>query len=168
MEESKGTTDFQEELKIPTDIQEEITELRRKEKFLSYAVVGFLLIGAFVGIKVFFAEAASAQYENYNYNQTAAPLGAGSGGGGGCCGGGSAGAGAGGGCGSGSASGPQLSAEELQIQALELYKQDTGKIDVKAVVSDRGCHTQIDLVDSSGAIVKSYGYQGGSEVYPII
>lgn len=156
MEERKVSTDIQDEIKIPTDIQEEITKLRRKEKFLSYAVAGFLIIGVFMGLKVFFADSASAQYENYEFNQTVAPLGAG------------AGSGAGGCCGSGPSSGPQLSADELQAQALELYKQETGKIDVKAVVSDRGCHTQIDLVDDKGTIIKSYGYQGGNEVYPII
>src|SRR5688572_24866358 len=122
MEERKGSTDIQEEIKIPADIQDEITKLRRREKFLSYAVAGFLLIGAFVGFKVFFADSASAQYENYEYNQTVAPLGAGAGAGGGGC------------CGSGPSAGPQLPAEELQAQALELYKQETGRTDVKAQV----------------------------------
>lgn len=163
MEERKGSADIQEEIRIPADIQEEITKLRKREKFLSYAVATFLLVGAFLGFKVFFAGSALAQYENYDYSQVqAAPLGVGTGadagaggGGGGCCGGGGGG-------------GPTLPAEELQVQSLELYKQETGKSDVDAQVSDRGCHTQIDIVDSSGAIVKSYGYKGGNEVYPII
>lgn len=72
--------------------------------------------------------------------------------GGGCCGGG------GGTAGSSSTS---VSPAELEKQALEQYKAETGKTDVTVKVESRGCHTQIDIYDKSGKIVRSYGYKGG-------
>lgn len=80
--------------------------------------------------------------------------GAASGGGGGCCGGGGAGA-------AGSSSTASASPAELEKQALEKYKTETGKTDVTVKVENRGCHTQIDIYDKAGNIVRSYGYQGG-------
>jgi hypothetical protein len=76
------------------------------------------------------------------------------GGGGGCCGGGTAGA-------AGSSSTASASPAELEKQALEKYKAETGKTDVTVKVESRGCHTQIDIYDKAGNIVRSYGYQGG-------
>ena len=78
-----------------------------------------------------------------------------SGGSGGCCGGGGAG-GAG-----GSSSAASASPAELEKQALEQYKKETGTSDVTAKAENRGCHTQIDIYDKAGNIVRSYGYQGG-------
>ncbi|MHB8170749.1 MAG: hypothetical protein ACYDG6_04305 [Thermincolia bacterium] len=62
--------------------------------------------------------------------------------------------------GNGSASGSSAPAD-LDKKALEEYRAETGNTDVQAKVEDRGCHVQIDLYDSNGQIVRSYGYQGG-------
>lgn len=79
--------------------------------------------------------------------------------GGGCCGGG--GAVGGGGCGSGSAAASNAPLADLEKQALEQYKEETGRTDVTAKAGDFGCHTQIDILDADGKVVRSYGFQGG-------
>lgn len=85
--------------------------------------------------------------------------------GGGCGGGSTSGAGGGGCCGgdggTAGSSGASVSPADLEKQALEQYKAETGKTDVTVKVENRGCHTQIDIYDKSGKIVRSYGYQGG-------
>ena len=106
-------------------------------------------------------------------------------GGGGCCGGGagqsaaggsasdgSAAGGSAGGCGSGGAGGCGSGAgntggaagaalPDLEKQALAEYKKETGKTDVKAKAQSYGCHTQIDITDTKGKVIRSYGYKGG-------
>ena len=106
----------------------------------------------------------SAQYA-VQTNGTGATAGDAAGGGG--CGGGSTAGGGGGGCcggggGSAGSSSASVSPADLEKQALKQYKTETGKTDVTVKVENRGCHTQIDIYDKSGKIVRSYGYQGGS------
>lgn len=131
-----------------------------------------------------YSYASGGQYvqSSGQYNAQYAVAGGGSadaaaGGGGGCggggaagggdgCGGGGAAGGGGGGCGSGGGAGGSSSAAsaspaELEKQGLEKFKAETGKSDVTVKVENRGCHTQIDIYDKAGNIVRSYGYQGG-------
>lgn len=49
----------------------------------------------------------------------------------------------------------------LENQALSLYVKETGDSSVKALARDFGCHIQIDILDASGKVIRSYGYQGG-------
>ncbi|PKM80606.1 MAG: hypothetical protein CVU89_12780 [Firmicutes bacterium HGW-Firmicutes-14] len=85
--------------------------------------------------------------------------------GGGCCGGSGAIAGEGsgtasaGGCGMAGAG--DISSDDLEAQALEKYKEEKGEAEVRAEVSDFGCHIQIDIIDKGGEVLRSYGYQGG-------
>ncbi|MFA5881441.1 MAG: hypothetical protein WC834_04525 [Eubacteriales bacterium] len=123
----------------------------------------------------------AAGYDDQNSGQAGSTPG-----GGGCCGGGaggpsagdgstaggSASAGSAGGCGSGGSGGcgsgagntggaADAALPDLEKQALEKYKKETGKTDVKAKAQSYGCHTQIDITDSKGKVIRSYGYQGG-------
>ena len=75
----------------------------------------------------------------------------------------------GGGCGmaggavgdaSDSGSGEALN-DELKGLAMDKYKEETGKDGAEAKVTNFGCHLQVDILDESGATVRSYGYQGG-------
>lgn len=51
--------------------------------------------------------------------------------------------------------------DELRGLALAKYKEETGKDGSEAKVTNFGCHLQVDILDESGAAVRSYGYQGG-------
>ncbi|MFA5881492.1 MAG: stalk domain-containing protein [Eubacteriales bacterium] len=50
---------------------------------------------------------------------------------------------------------------ELEKQALAQYKQEKGETTVRAKAEEYGCHVQIDIIDSAGNVVRSYGYRGG-------
>lgn len=154
-----------EDFNMPQDIEDELHKLRNREKTLSLIVGGFLLAAVLFGFKVYFSDPVNAQQNTNTYQSI--PLTAGTAGSIGTAGSTGA-AGAGGCCGGGSITGPKLSNDKLAAKALELYKKETGKTDGKAQVSDRGCHIQIDIVDAKGNILKSYGYKGGNEVYPIV
>ncbi|MHB9095763.1 MAG: hypothetical protein ACYC21_13945 [Eubacteriales bacterium] len=81
--------------------------------------------------------------------------GSGVGGGGGCGGGG------GGGCGKGGSLAGNVSLADLEKKAAVKYKEETGDSNGTAKATDYGCHIQIDIKDSKGNVVRSYGYQGG-------
>lgn len=160
-----------------------------RTKNIVFGLVAGIAVALGAGFYISNAVANDSYWDNYaqgGYNAqyagtSAAGGGCGGGGGtgGGGCGGGSAtgtAAGttagatgisntttAGDGCcgGSGTAATPE-SLAELEKQGLALYKEEAkdSNADVTAKASDRGCHTQIDIADSQGNIVRSYGYQG--------
>lgn len=55
----------------------------------------------------------------------------------------------------------RTSLPELEKQGLTKFAQESGKADVEAKATDYGCHIQIDIIDASGHVIRSYGYQGG-------
>ena len=147
-----------------------MTSLRKKGrgKTLILGALAALMIALGIGLYVF-GQPNPALSQNASIQGTqpsAASVTGGPGAGG--CGGGGAGAsgGAGGCCGGGGAGGSgdalaSASPADLEKQALAEYKQEKGATDVKAKATSYGCHIQIDISDTSGNVVRSYGYQGG-------
>ena len=157
------------------ELAEQLAALRKKDRtrmlILSLATGLLLIIG--VGYYVADTRANSANAGILNDYQTgygdrygsgsAQYAAAGSTGadiGGGCCGG-SGSSGSEGGCGSNNGSFNSNSLTDLEKQALAEYSKKTGVKDVTPKASDFGCHFQVDIIDKTGNIVRSYGFQGG-------
>lgn len=155
-----GRGDAEEILNL-NNFQKELDSVRKKER-KKMLFVGFLAgIMMTVGVAMYVTQAnADSDYYSqlpegsgytgtYTSNSSQAS-GAGGGAGGGCCGGGA-----------GSSAQSNVSLDELEEQALQQYEQEKGSSkDVTAKAADYGCHTQIDIKDKAGKIVRSYGYQG--------
>lgn len=149
--------------------QRELETVRKKER-KKMLFVGFLAgIVMTVGVAMYVLQAnADTAYNSESYDSgsgyngsyasySSQSAGAAGAAGGGCCGGGSSTAGA-----TGSAS-----LGDLEKQALKQFEQEKGSSkDVTAKATDYGCHTQIDIKDKTGKIVRSYGYQG-NQLYVI-
>jgi hypothetical protein len=160
---------------IPMELEKELERLSKRDKFYTWVLVTLVAITFMLGLRFYFqnnqgdAITDQAQIQNgiplANNNSGNQPAGQG-----GCCGNG-AGATAtgasGGGCGStgggcGSGKTTQVSNPELETQALELYKSAKGNVDgIKAVVTDFGCHIQVDIADKDSNLLQSYQYRGG-------
>lgn len=104
---------------------------------------------------------------NANYQLAAQGGGTAFGGAGSCCSTGSGGGGGGCGASAGAAAGERWSQGKIQQSALVQYEKDTGNKPAKGVINDFGCHIQCDILDDTGVIVASYGYQGGDSLYRI-
>lgn len=139
--------------------QKELDNFRKKER-KKMLFAGFLAgIMMTVGVAMYVTQAnADSDYysqlsdsgsSGYNGSYASYSSQAGGGAGGGCCGGG------------GGSALENVSLEDLEKQALQQYEQEKGSSkDVTAKAADYGCHTQIDIKDKAGKIVRSYGYQG--------
>ena len=151
------------EFNVPIELEEELARLNKRNKLYTWLLIGLVVILAVLFINSYKNQRAAENYlSGLNGVQNGSPLtnnftnpGAASGG----CGSGGSG-GSGGGCGSGKAT--PITNPELEQQALDLYKSEAGNIEgVKALVTDFGCHQQVDIVDSGKNLLKSYRYQGG-------
>ncbi len=155
------------------EIQQETERLRRRDRLIR--VFGGVFVALMLGLGIVTyvygePDPGTAFLDGGGgYNSSGYPgtvLAAASGSGGSCCvtpgsGGGSCGmAGAAIGDAPDNGSGAALN-DELKELALAKYKEETGKDASGAKVTNFGCHLQVDILDDTGATVRSYGYQGG-------
>ena len=126
---------------------------RRKTIFMGSIAAVFLALSAAVYVSAGPDNTLNGSQGNAGYQLTSQTGGTSFGGAGSCCGIGSA--------------GESLSQSEIQQRALDQYEKDTGNKPAKGVINDFGCHIQCDILDDTGVIVASYGYQGGDSLYRI-
>ncbi|ADG83035.1 hypothetical protein [Thermincola potens] len=156
------------------EISEELLRLNKRERLYSRALVGIVGFVAVAGIAGFIIKGypvingTRAFPKQYNVSGVSfTPLDnyeqAGSGSNGGACSLSDSGSGCCQQMGGSTAANNLLA---LEKQAMEKYRKDSAQnaaavSGIKAKATDYGCHIQIDIIDSQGQIIASYGYQGG-------
>ncbi len=170
---------------VPQEVQEELTRLRKKNRFYTVAFLGLLTVGILSGTVMYARQQANAEmskyfgaYYNAEYTATngntaggAAGGAAGSGCGGSAGGGasgsaGGCGSGSAGGCGGGGGSGGSILQQagvtlaDLEKQGLAAFVKETGNKNVVVKAKDYGCHIQVDIYDANNQMLRSYGFKG--------
>lgn len=148
--------------KFPDEITLQLQQIRRQNRTFTGVIIALTAILALI-IGYWFTQnqAYASLDQGYNSNNVL-QLSSGSSSGGGCgsSGGGCGGGSGGGGCGSGTAT--QVSAPEVEKQALAAYKAQFGDVEgIKAKVMDFGCHQEVNIIDKDSNLLKRYSYRGG-------